>query len=411
MQNVPGSGPAGPGQPGNIVFINYTFAFAPHISGQPNPAEGTSQQGENQTYATPRNDTGQPFQNGFFVYTPPVFDANTMGTIFGFGPGMGEPPKPHASKSALDALKEVDVSKISPADRVCAICYEPYYEKPKLTEVEREACEHLAHQPALSTETDEAAGTTIGNDEAEHRPLQMPCGHIFGQNCLKEWLKSSTTCPLCRTAVEAERPSPDAQQQGQFMPFVFTPFFTFFRHGPPASAGADTPAAQVSEAALSVPVTETPSPAIPVAPVVISGSATPVEPAVTGPTSETGQALNRNSSVGSSYAVRHHPYARPTESNPVSAEGNSLADVLATNDMDCGSALLGLCEESGPFIRLECGHGYHEDCLRTAMRAHGDADIPSLRPDFDVSTATSDQPRASREVWCMRCRRYRDVSH
>lgn len=35
----------------------------------------------------------------------------------------------------------------------------------------------------------------------EHVPIKMPCSHVFGQDCLCEWLKSHTTCPLCRFSV------------------------------------------------------------------------------------------------------------------------------------------------------------------------------------------------------------------
>lgn len=41
--------------------------------------------------------------------------------------------------------------------------------------------------------------------EYPHAPVEMPCGHVFGQSCLSEWLKSHTTCPLCRTAISNPR--------------------------------------------------------------------------------------------------------------------------------------------------------------------------------------------------------------
>ncbi|KAK4204181.1 hypothetical protein QBC40DRAFT_312383 [Triangularia verruculosa] len=30
-------------------------------------------------------------------------------------------------------------------------------------------------------------------------PTLLPCGHIFGQSCLRTWLLSNTTCPVCRS--------------------------------------------------------------------------------------------------------------------------------------------------------------------------------------------------------------------
>ncbi|KAK6455749.1 uncharacterized protein RJT20DRAFT_135740 [Scheffersomyces xylosifermentans] len=35
----------------------------------------------------------------------------------------------------------------------------------------------------------------------DHNAVKMPCGHIFGKDCLFEWLKEHTTCPLCRDSV------------------------------------------------------------------------------------------------------------------------------------------------------------------------------------------------------------------
>lgn len=46
--------------------------------------------------------------------------------------------------------------------------------------------------------------------EFSHVPVEMPCGHIFGQSCLSEWLKSHTTCPLCRTAISNPRAGIDS---------------------------------------------------------------------------------------------------------------------------------------------------------------------------------------------------------
>ncbi|GMF07676.1 unnamed protein product [Ambrosiozyma monospora] len=34
-----------------------------------------------------------------------------------------------------------------------------------------------------------------------HIPVVMPCGHIFGRSCLREWLKTHSSCPLCRNKI------------------------------------------------------------------------------------------------------------------------------------------------------------------------------------------------------------------
>ncbi|RIA96346.1 hypothetical protein C1645_673826, partial [Glomus cerebriforme] len=41
--------------------------------------------------------------------------------------------------------------------------------------------------------------------EQEHDPVrQMPCGHVFCESCLFQWLRQNNTCPLCRKEIEAE---------------------------------------------------------------------------------------------------------------------------------------------------------------------------------------------------------------
>lgn len=37
------------------------------------------------------------------------------------------------------------------------------------------------------------------NDES--KPVNLKCNHIFHNNCIKEWLKKSGTCPICRTNI------------------------------------------------------------------------------------------------------------------------------------------------------------------------------------------------------------------
>lgn len=57
------------------------------------------------------------------------------------------------------------------------------------------------------------------DEEYGHLPLQMPCGHIFGQSCLCHWLKENITCPLCRVSVGDE-----SRQRHQFGPISYIRF-------------------------------------------------------------------------------------------------------------------------------------------------------------------------------------------
>ncbi|KAK9495720.1 hypothetical protein V1508DRAFT_409585 [Lipomyces doorenjongii] len=474
-QNNNARSPTGPepgqqaGGPYNVVFVNYTFTYSPHPqrNGQdpqdpqdisresPGTGEDTTQTTEGSQNRAQSRAEG-PF-HGFVVYGVPQLFENAMFNGLGGPYGMGGPPKPHASKAAVDALKDVDLKTIPESDRTCPICFDPYYEKPaevkdfdinmidviapaneqnltssvsENSSLVVEECQRShdsdSRQPVLTTEAEEDAATyreqpqhesaaskenqatSRQSDAADHPPLEMPCGHIFGNGCLKEWLMSSTTCPLCRTAIEAE-PLPRPQQPGRFdggLPFVLAPLFSLFRQ----SGQNQTPGDARNQ---PQPSQEQPQPQS--SPVMMPATA----PTFTAPSvpqsAPVESSVNRSSSSGSSYAVRHHPYSRRSESlasaNPstTASSTESLSSVLARTDLECDSALVGLCEESGPYIRLDCGHGYHEDCLRTSMRTHGDVDIPNLRSESNISALTSDQPRVRREVWCMRCRRYREV--
>jgi hypothetical protein len=39
---------------------------------------------------------------------------------------------------------------------------------------------------------------TATQDCAAEDTLQLPCGHIFGSLCLRDWLSQASTCPICR---------------------------------------------------------------------------------------------------------------------------------------------------------------------------------------------------------------------
>ncbi|KAK9380509.1 uncharacterized protein V2V93DRAFT_370890 [Kockiozyma suomiensis] len=426
-----------PGFPPNVFFVNYHFTFSPPNAGFQPAGDETGQQDEQQQQQqqpdTPRQ--AAPFQ-GFFFYTMPGGmpaagnGTNNQNMPFEF---FEEPPKPHASKSAVAALEDVDLSSISEADRTCSICFEPYYDAKSHVETLNKDAVH-DHSSDVATQAESEKPTVAdaahnifdtedekkATDDSEHVPLQMPCGHIFGRNCLKEWLASSTTCPLCRTAIEAETQEPRQFRTSTFLqngfPLFIGPLFNIIA-GARARSTA-TPDAQGHESATT--------PAEPAAAVPASAPDTPVAT----PSQAQGPAISRSLSFTLSARNRNHPYHRrsapgsstsltnvsSSSSSSVSSSSATLSSlpptlesVLSRPDLECGSASLGLCEESGPYIRLTCGHGFHEDCLRSATRSHGDADIPILRSEEDISSAGIDGPRVYREVWCMRCRRYVDV--
>ncbi|GME27067.1 uncharacterized protein HO173_012361 [Neofusicoccum parvum] len=65
---------------------------------------------------------------------------------------------------------------------------------------------------------DEAANID-GDPHVCARPSKLACGHVFGRECLKRWLDTSNTCPICRDEVSSMRgddaDDADADEDGE----------------------------------------------------------------------------------------------------------------------------------------------------------------------------------------------------
>lgn len=57
--------------------------------------------------------------------------------------------------------------------------------------------------------------TTETSEEPEykHTPVKLPCSHIFGRDCLYEWLKTKNSCPLCRKVVHEDHHQPNVPER------------------------------------------------------------------------------------------------------------------------------------------------------------------------------------------------------
>lgn len=71
------------------------------------------------------------------------------------------------SKKLRDAPEKVRKEALPEDGKDCSICYTPFWEKPE-----------------------------AGKPEA---PVKLrSCGHVFGENCLNEWVQTNNSCPSCR---------------------------------------------------------------------------------------------------------------------------------------------------------------------------------------------------------------------
>lgn len=181
------------------------------------------------------------------------------------------------TEEKFESFEVVPVDELT--DRVCSICFEPYegleplnkmadsiaLKRRKLSPDEHSVSlsesEERVEEPARSrtpsanapvemprssgstsngdswTSTSGSDATRLGDSNASsqtsgpaylcdqdkefsHEAIKFPCGHIFGKSCLAHWLKTATTCPLCRfnvspTSTEnSGREMPDAPPPG-----------------------------------------------------------------------------------------------------------------------------------------------------------------------------------------------------
>ena len=144
-------------------------------------------------------------------------------------------PRSEFEKLLVLTLDQVR-SKNGGADVECSICYDPFVEEPKKEEsgtgkrvrdeydettsetepliarVKRqrtEISEPSAERPEAATTTPAADSqntqtTTADSQQTEedvhylHSPVELPCHHIFGRDCIYQWSKTKNSCPLCR---------------------------------------------------------------------------------------------------------------------------------------------------------------------------------------------------------------------
>ncbi|KAF7814306.1 E3 ubiquitin-protein ligase RING1-like [Senna tora] len=124
-----------------------------------------------------------------------------------------------ATEKAVASLEKVEVisGEVKAAER-CSICMEDFEKDdddisrmPYLDIIERVTEESMQHRNTVpATEkamaslekvkvfNGETCSICLENFEEEEEVSRMPCQHIYHENCIVAWLKTSHMCPLCR---------------------------------------------------------------------------------------------------------------------------------------------------------------------------------------------------------------------
>lgn len=164
--------------------------------------------------------------SSFFVFEPPLnmvlngdddwSEFSTLGRILAlmmFLTAENSKKEKHASQKALDSLEAVDPATLPESDRTCAICFDAFESgNPELIidDLDPDPLEDTlpsTEEPDIRFPTSSTGGVKSYTPPAPpaeaHRAVRMPCGHVFGDLCIREWLRNEVTCPLCRKEVES----------------------------------------------------------------------------------------------------------------------------------------------------------------------------------------------------------------
>jgi E3 ubiquitin-protein ligase RNF115/126 len=44
----------------------------------------------------------------------------------------------------------------------------------------------------------------LNDFEKGHKAMILPCTHLFHSSCIKDWLKTQNTCPICKHVIDGD---------------------------------------------------------------------------------------------------------------------------------------------------------------------------------------------------------------
>lgn len=103
---------------------------------------------------------------------------------------------------------------LSLEDLTCSICFEQLEDREVVLDYIDGDCITKKRRMNLKESTPTASSSSDRPQETptldscssewDHVPIELPCGHIFGQSCLAHWLNANHSCPLCRVSLADE---------------------------------------------------------------------------------------------------------------------------------------------------------------------------------------------------------------